>query len=83
MGIIALMKCTGIDTYEGNFKGKVVVAGRLKLECQYSGIESLREYCNATPSGNMELSIENPEAMKQLTPGKHYTVTIDEIQVTG
>lgn len=83
MVIIALMKCTGIDTYQGTYKGESVVAGTLKLQCQYSGDESLREYADATPSGNMELSISNPAAMKQLTPGKHYKITIEETPITG
>lgn len=81
MGIIALMKCTGIATYEGTYKDKKVIAGRLKLETSYTKDESMREYASATPSGNMELTIENPDAMKQLTPGKFYKITIEETKI--
>lgn len=81
MGVIALMRCSGIRTREGSYKGKQVIAGTVELICNYSGEESLREYCDASPEGKLELSIENPEALIQFTPGKYYTIKIEETKV--
>lgn len=78
MGVIALMKCTGIKTREGNYKGKQVLSGTVELDCVYTNDESMREYADASPSGHFEMSIDNPDALKQFTPGKWYTIKIEE-----
>lgn len=81
MGVTALMKCSGINTREGYFKQKQVIAGTVELRATYTNDESMREYADATPSGNMELSIDNPEALIQFTPGKFYKITIEETKI--
>lgn len=81
MVVIALMKCSGIRTREGYFKGKNVLAGTVELACTYTQDETVREYADATPSGHLELTIDNPEALKQFTPGKFYKITMEETTI--
>lgn len=77
-GVIALMRCTGIKTWDGHYKTKKVLAGLVTLECIYSTDESMREYADASPMGKLEIQIDNPEAMKQFTAQKYYTIKIEE-----
>lgn len=81
MPTIALMKCTGIATRESYFKKNMVIGGTVKLQAQYTEDESMRAYADATPSGSLELSIDNPDALQQFTPGKYYKILIEETAV--
>lgn len=81
--VTALMKCTGLKSHEGTYKGESVVACSIDLSCQYTDDESMREYCSATPSGSMSLSIDNPAAVALFIPGKHYKITIEEYPIQG
>jgi len=82
MPVIASMKCTGIKTREGNYKGNPVLSGTIELECNYNCGDKLKEYADASPFGKLELSIDNPEALKQFTPGKFYTIKIEELDIS-
>lgn len=78
MSVLAIMRCVGIRTHEGYFRQKQVIAGTIELLAQYTNDESMREFADATPSGKLELSIENPDALRQFTPGKYYKILIEE-----
>ena len=80
MTVKALMKCTGIKTRVGYYKGNEVLAGNVELDCSYSDDESMREYADASPSGRLELSIDNPDALIQFTPGKYYEITMKPME---
>ena len=80
MPVIALMRCDGIDTFLVTYNSKPEVGGLIKLGAIYTEDESMREYADATPSGSLELNIQNPAAMKQFTPGKYYKITIEETE---
>ena len=81
MSVICKMRCKGIDTYAGHYNGKPVVAGNVKMEVVYSDDPECdsKKFWDATPMGNFELSINNPDALKQFTPLKEYYVRIEEI----
>ncbi len=81
MGVIALMKCNGIKTRVGYFKGKEGLSGTVELECVYTDDESMREFSDASPYGKLELSIDNPQALIQFTPGQWYNITIEKANV--
>ena len=76
--VVALMKCTGINSHEGLFKNEKVVACEIQLHAQYTDDEKMREYCDATPSGELKLNIANPAAVRLFEPGKYYKITIEE-----
>ena len=73
------MRCGGISSYETQFKKKIVVGGKIDLSTIYTDDESMRAYADATPSGKLELSIDNPEALEQFIPGKYYSITIEQV----
>lgn len=49
-----------------------------KLYCEYSNTPEDNSFSKATPSGNMELVIDNPNAQGFLKPLKKYYITITE-----
>lgn len=51
---------------------------RVQLFPVYAEDGPNKVWCDATPSGSLELYISNPSAQGQITQGKHYLVTIEE-----
>lgn len=54
------------------------VSETTKLYCKYSDTPEDNSFAKATPSGNMELVIDNPAAQGFLKPMKTYFITITE-----
>jgi hypothetical protein len=48
--------------------------GVVSMHAVYTGSEENKAFWNATPSGNISLSITNPEAINQFEAGKEYYV---------
>ena len=80
MGVIAKMRCSGVNTYDGYYMQKPVIAGEIILKTVYSDDPRCKDksFTDATPSGELRLHINNPEALKQFEPRKEYFVTIEE-----
>ena len=52
----------------------------VRLECQYD--ESIREdqrFYDATPSGHIEMTINNPAVIEKLQPGKAFYLYLEEV----
>ena len=71
MSTLCKMRCTGISTHEANYKGKPVIAGQVELMAIATGIPKYEEFTDSTPSGELKLTINNPAALQQFTPGKY------------
>lgn len=74
MSVRAKMKVSCITTkeYTGGYSSVVV-----RLECQYdTSIPEDQRFARATPTGHMELQVDNPAALEQLIAGKDYYVDI-------
>ena len=66
MSIVAKFTCQSVTSYEG--------AERVDLHAAHgSGNES---WAKATPGGNLQITISNPEARGRFEPGKSYMLTI-------
>jgi hypothetical protein len=49
------------------------------FQCEYDNtIPEDQKFCKATPSGSANFTIDNPDAIKQLTIGKSYYFDISE-----
>ena len=83
MSTLCKMKCEGIKTYESVYNNKLVVGGTVEMSVVYTEKAQYRQFANATPSGKMELVIQNPDALKQFTPGKYYNILIEESSKDG
>ena len=70
----AKMRCTQIKS---SFYGKPVKeAATIVLQPIYDPVGINKKWCEATPSGQLELTIDNPEAVKQIEGGGLYYVDI-------
>lgn len=68
MSIRAKLTVTQITEYNNNNYGKTV-----KLSCVYDPeIPEDRRFCEATPSGSIELYISNPAALEQFALNKSF-----------
>ncbi len=69
MAIVAKFKVDSVTNHDGGNE-------QVKLSAAHgSGNESWAKF---TPFGSLDISITNPEAQKQLIPGKHYLLTFTE-----
>ena len=81
----ALVHCAGINTSETSYKNKVGIGGLVKFSFNYHNQDEKHpnfEYFEATPSGGLEMYINNPDAMARLTVGKDYELILREIDPT-
>jgi len=73
MRILAKMRCyfSGRDEY-----------GQEKVELYpvYGDSEENKTWCKATPAGQLQLIISNPEAQGKIVSGHDYIVTIEETE---
>lgn len=65
MSVRAKFKCTSVTIREG---------GSRSVELWPAYGEENKSWARATPSGKIEMGIDNPEAAVQFEPGKHYFV---------
>jgi hypothetical protein len=65
MSIIAKLSCASVTNFGASEEVKFYAA-------HGPGNES---WSKATPSGNVTITISNPEARGKFTPGKDYTIT--------
>lgn len=82
MSIKCLVHCSGIDTSESHYKEKSVIAGNVKFSFNYHNQDPKHpnyDYFDATPSGELVMFIQNPEALKRLNVGKDYELVLTEI----
>lgn len=78
----ALVHCSGIDTNESSYHQKTVIAGNVKFSFNYHNQDPKHpnfDYFDATPSGSLQMYIQNPDALKRLTVGKDYELILREI----
>ena len=72
------MHCYGVETSEGDWKKKKALARKIKLCMVYPNDDcpENQEYFEASPFGNFEITIQNPDAVKDIEVGKDYYVDI-------
>lgn len=76
--VVCRMVCNDIRTNEWGsevFLTPVVVAGEEKDS-------EIKEFFEATPGGSLHLYIKNEAAVKHLTLGSHYYVTLEPVKST-
>lgn len=54
-------------------------AERVKLSAVYDSTDANKAWSKATPSGQLEVTITNPEAMGQFKPGKAYFLDVTPV----
>lgn len=76
--IRAKMHCYGVETSEGQWKGKPALARKVKLSMVYPSKDCPENqlFVEASPFGNFEITIQNPAAAKDIEVGKDYYVDI-------
>lgn len=57
--------------------GEKVVGGQVLLRCDYD--EQNQSWAFYTPSGEVSMSIDNPEAFKAFVPGQEFLVTFTPV----
>lgn len=79
MKVIAKMQCRAANAQQRIFNDEHVVGGDIELHCVYENTEnpSHAAFANATPYGELKMSIDNPSAFSQFVPGKVYLVTLE------
>ena len=60
----AKFHCTSIKKYQGS--------SEVELTTQYSDSKEDNQFSQATPSGDLKMMIDNPEAKDYFIPGKDY-----------
>ena len=76
--VTAVMRCYTKTERTVKYKSKDETGCLVWFAAQYTDDESMREYCEATPNGNMMLAIDNPDAAKFFAEQKNYKITIEE-----
>lgn len=77
-----IVHCSGIDTNESMYHNKKVIAGNIKFSFNYHNQDPKHpnyDFFDATPSGSLQMYIQNPEALKRLDVGKDYELILREI----
>ena len=85
MNTVAKVKVQSIKTSEGYYKGKQVIARYIEFSFvgnHYDKDPKLQEennaFWDATPSGTLNMYINNPEAAKEFEVGKYCYVTFTD-----
>lgn len=76
MKVVALFTVQRIQTdeYQSGYKQRKVILSALYDE----SIPEEKRFQKATPSGNIEMSIDNEAALAEFTPGKKFYVEFTE-----
>lgn len=82
MAVICKMRCSGVNTKEGYYQKNKIISREVILSVVWSDDpkSDCKKFADATPNGELKLTIDNPEASKQFTPGKEYYITIEEVK---
>lgn len=75
MSTRAKFRCNAIEDYGFNKKVKLSVV----YEGSLGSDEENKRFTKATPSGEIWMVIDNPEASVQFAPGKEYFVEFTEV----
>ncbi len=78
----ALVHCSGINTFECEYKGVKGIGGTVNFSFNYHNQDDKhpnRIYFDSTPCGDLSMQINNPEALKHFTPGKDYSMLLTQI----
>ncbi len=84
--VIAKIRCSGIDSSTGNYNKKQVIARNLKFEFVYHNDDENhenRKFWDATPSGELSMYVQNPEAADQIEVGTEYYLIITSEKPPG
>ena len=80
MATRAKMKCSFVRTSDygaGLTQYKIV-----RFDAQYDqSIPEDQRFQKATPTGHIEMQIDNPAALEQLIPGKYYYVDFSPVEI--
>lgn len=76
MSVRAKFVCEGKTEYGENGASGAAIS----LRAVYSNSEENKKFFNATPCGEITLSVVNPEAAKQFEQGKEYYVDFTPAQ---
>ncbi len=72
----AKFRVTSITEFEGGYNGAKIV----KLDCRYDqAIPEDQRFFDATPSGHVEMYINNPKALEQFKLGKTFYADFSEV----
>lgn len=77
-----LVHCSGISTFESNYGGESGIGGVVKFSFNYHNQDKDHPnhvYFDATPGGEISMTINNPEALKQFVTGKDYSMLLTMI----
>lgn len=76
MDVVAKMKCVSITSSD---YGNGMVQKKVRFEAIYDqGIPEDVRFYKATPTGHMEMLIDNPAAIEALVPGQSYYFNISK-----
>lgn len=68
---------SSITEHFGSYKG----AKTVRLDCRYDdSIPEDRRFFDATPSGHIEMTINNPEALEQFALGKAFYADFSPVE---
>jgi hypothetical protein len=76
MSVRAKMRLTSIQQHEWN-QGQTKT---LRFQCEYdTTTPEDQRFQKATPSGEIQMMVDNPEALKQFELGRHYYVDFSPV----
>lgn len=84
MSVKAKFKCTKVEPYSNDggktTDGKIInMSAVIGYNADGSRIDENESWSKYTPSGNLSISITNPEAFEQFQEGKDYYLVFDEV----
>lgn len=69
------------NTVRAKFQCTTNEDGKIVLEARYDDkIPEDQRFAKATPSGRLEMRVDNPDAVARLTPGKSYYLDLIECE---
>lgn len=76
MSVVARMETSTVTTSKWGSSVKLQVVSPTEGDPDY---EELKSFFAATPSGSLEMTIDNAFAAEQFQPGDHFYVTFDRV----